>query len=539
MLREKITDEEYEALHDYRENWAYQSDNPDYSLQVPIKEVLFEWEEEKVNLFHLLGDNLILTKEVNYSSSISEKKRELDYFLFSYRGTKYNSEIFLKAYQDWVDDYISGCCDSNRIRAFHLVSYDVLLNNAWDWDEIFEVPMPNGKVYKITKGTKAAKALFKIASAYNLKGFEEFRLGHSLILNDKNLKGKLSISIHPLDYWTMSDNECNWTSCMSWEDMGGYRQGTVEMMNSPYVIAAYLSAETPYQMTDKFKWNNKKWRQLFIVNKDIICAVKGYPYQQEFLTEKIISWIAELAKENLGWEYDNLFSYYSNHTIYNKATDALMYENIYFTTNYMYNDIGTLERHLCLCAKDGISDDLKHLSYSGSSQCVCCGSINGGFSNENLLACSDCDHLIRCSECGEVIWGDEYSIVKDNILCSTCTDDLTFYCSYCGDYDWNDNQTTLTIIVNHIESEDTVWIFNENLTLCQDCYEQLVKKVPIYTDGCEKFVIYQDLAESAVEYLPWLLKDRSDKPYLTFEELKKNCPYSILPQNLLYDLELV
>ena len=29
-------------------------------------------------------------------------------------------------------------------------------------------------------------------------------------------------------------------------------------------------------------WNSKKWRELFIVNEDIISAVKQYPYENDF-----------------------------------------------------------------------------------------------------------------------------------------------------------------------------------------------------------------------------------------------------------------
>lgn len=536
MLREQITEEEYEALHDYRENWAYQSDDPDYSLQVPVKEILSEWEEEKVDLFHLLGDKLILTKEINYHSSESEKRRDLDRFLYSFRDSKHNSQTFLSAYRNWIDKYIGTYHSPHYSQALHLISYDVLLNNAWDWNENFEVPLPDGKVYKITKGTKAIKALSKIASAYNLEGFEEFRLGHSLVLNDKNLKGKLSLSIHPLDYWSMSDNECSWSSCMSWEDIGAYRQGTVEMMNSPYVIVAYLSAETPYQMTDVFKWNNKKWRQLFIVDENIICAIKGYPYQQEHLTKEILYWIAELAKENLGWEYEPSLKYYSNKNICDKVTGEVLYEDIYFTTDYMYNDMDALEQHLCLCPPDGVNDILHDFNYSGETQCVCCGDVLDSISSENVIACENCDHVLRCSECGSSIYGDEYTVIDDYILCCECTDELTDYCTNCGEVGWHEDYEAVTIIVDYTNPEDA-WIFNEDLTLCPECYKQLIKKVPIYTDDYQRYIMYQDLAESADKYLPWLLKDGNRQPYTTFAEIKKGCPYSVYPQDL-SDLKL-
>ena len=74
---------------------------------------------------------------------------------------------------------------------------------------------------------------------------------------------------------TMSDNANNWSSCMRWTDRSGgvdhgdYCAGTLECMNSPYIIIAYLhnpkhSFELSLYDCNDWQWNSKQWRELFI-----------------------------------------------------------------------------------------------------------------------------------------------------------------------------------------------------------------------------------------------------------------------------------
>ena len=44
-----------------------------------------------------------------------------------------------------------------------------------------------------------------------------------------------------------------------------------------------------------YSWNNKKWRQLFYINKDIICSGKSYPYFSKDITLYLLD---EIKKTN-------------------------------------------------------------------------------------------------------------------------------------------------------------------------------------------------------------------------------------------------
>ena len=174
---------------------------------------------------------------------------------------------------------------------------------------------------------------------------------HSRILNDKAMNGTLCLSIHPMDYITMSDNDSNWSSCMSWTRGGGYRGGTVECMNSTNTLVAYLESEdNPCSFLNYADWNNKKWRCLFVVNPDVITSVKSYPYHNNDILDIVIKWLAELAKENWGGEVDtNTIVTETDGVIYLKTelgTYSRRKPYMYFETNgVMYNDFGCATNH--------------------------------------------------------------------------------------------------------------------------------------------------------------------------------------------------
>ena len=335
------------------------------------------------------------------------------------------------------------------------MSDDCLISNVYD-GRSFEIEQANGKFFRINNGCKTSKTLGKLAAIFNLPGWEDFRICHSLILNQKGLGGTLTISIHPLDYMTMSDNSYDWESCMSWANEGGYRQGTVEMMNSPSVIVAYLSGEEPYRIAGR-DWNSKKWRQLFVVDERLIVGVKDYPYHNENLGMEVMKWLRELAEKNLGWTYLETEKYTVDSKKLHVGYLPEEYQDFYldFNTQAMYNDFGCLDYHWLMISDNLTTDDFGshyrrseskylYIPYSGRSQCMICGSTDVDFEDESCLACEECQDRQRCDCCGEIA-GEVYEI--DGIrLCSYCWDNRVHACAGCGKEHYDENMMSIFII---------------------------------------------------------------------------------------------
>ena len=293
------------------------------------------------------------------------------------------------------------------------------------------------------------KILGKLAKAYDLPGFEEFRIAHSQIHNQKRLHGTLSISIHPLDYMTMSHNACGWSSCMDWTDEGSYRRGTVEMMNSDCVVVAYLESSSPfYPLDNDFVWSNKKWRELFIVDNNVIAGVKPYPYEHTDLEKMVLDWLKELATKNCGWEYTNSTHIFSHD--YHKHNDELDRDiTLRFWTDAMYNDF--CDGH---CAYLGLDIPCVYdRSYSGPSQCLNCGDIHNDFDNEGMLVCEGCDSSTRCDHCGERHDPSYMHEMDDGLLiCDYCYESYVEECHLCeGSFlRGNLSEVYLALDENHI-----------------------------------------------------------------------------------------
>lgn len=366
-----------------------------------IKEIPIEYKEDKQEITNKISHFLYHTKP------------EYADFLRQVRSL-YPHPTFTK---EWQSDYNLHYAINNLLTLESLAENRVHIE-----DTIF--PLPTGEQFKVQKGTKLMKVLKKFAEVVGFSLFENFRNEHSRCLQAKNLKGTLCISIHPLDFMTMSDNANNWSSCMSWMDAGEYRLGTVEMMNSPYVLMAYLKSDDK-QLTwgDGNSWNSKTWRCLYIMDKDKFCvSVKSYPFYNKGLTQIALNAILE----TFNWGPSEI-------TTFNPSTSTLQ-----FNTNAMYNDFGSTEHWIA--TKVPYPENNYYFNYSGEANCMYCGQEidlwNEDERESDRLTCDE--NLCYCDCCGDRIYSrDEYSYIDGETVCEHCLNEEAFYDNILETYCWN------------------------------------------------------------------------------------------------------
>lgn len=399
-----------------------------------LKYLMRIWDKNKKELYHLLGDQFIYSVPYEYeidADTLVDNIRE--------KVVWGDGEQFVQQYDNWVNENFPSSDNYPIFRALRrLVRPTVLANNVYEGSSVkFSI---NGTTLAIPYGCKPSKILGKIAALADLDGYEKFRIAHSMVLNHKKVMGKLCLSIHPLDYFTMSDNDCNWESCMNWRNDGCYRAGTVEMCNSPYVIVAYLCSNSDIRFYN-YTWNNKKWRNLFIFSKDIITSVKDYPYYNQSLNDFCIQTLRKLAKENLGYDYEptvykHEWGYsYDNHFEANEVFWSQDEEfELEFTSQFMYNDF---TNNACsnFIVRPGVREVSIH--YSGLSECMFCGGIiadRDELEDERYVICRDClsmRPLEHCHCCGREIEEDTIYTIDGECLCydcferRVCVDDFT------------------------------------------------------------------------------------------------------------------
>ena len=416
-----ITNKEKEMMISYIEHYAFGDNAASRKPLADFNHIFRFWEKNKSDyLFQLFGGKLILEKEITEPQSIGELRAEIASILYTSKGeTKKEIIDFIKKFQEKNIDLYGTTNDLNIIEVYwsirDLYSAEALAENKYLGKTIKFISAATGKEIKIQKGCKAIRMIGKLAKDMGVDGFEEFAAAMSVIITKKDIKGKFCLSIHPFDYMTMSDNHSNWSSCMSWIENGSYRQGTVEMMNSPMVVVAYFKSDKdnfiPMSDRPEDKWNNKKWRELFVVTPEIITNIKSYPYQNDNFTLMALNWLKELA--------DNIkLSSYEDEVKKWHYEDGMEDFIIEFSTDAMYNDFEANERLLSYFAKDV---DIINFCYSGEHECMCTGDTTASFDDWTGDLVSDNAYNYKvCEHCGRKHFSHDFTNFRGRDYCRNC-----------------------------------------------------------------------------------------------------------------------
>ena len=456
-----LTQEDKRLIDSYRWYAPAENNDWDYGSRCSVEYFLRTWAEAKDEyLKNIFKDKLIISEPFEYNISRQELEDEMCALLDAdtYREKDHKFECQKDFYEKFCQQLWRASGDFSE-KYFYIKTWfdvDALVENKQTIDT-FSLTTHEGKVIKFQKGSKVMRNIRKIADLIDAPGFDDFCNAHSQILNQKSIKGTLCLSIHPLDYMTMSDNAEGWESCMSWQDDGCYSTGTLEMMNSKSVVVAYVSSNdrmfyfrdrsNPNGNYDDASWNSKKWRTLVVVDKFAIASIKAYPYQNDSLSSLVVEKLARLMNEKNNVEYN---SFIPTAMEYNggfyfgdpeKASDRF---RLGFHTNYMYNDFGCVDHHYLIVSnyfeENYINPDKRgywNIDYSGTPICVCCG--NEEIESECSLVCPECDgSCIYCENCDSRWPEDEMYFFDGQHLCPDCYSDLVVCESIYEDEVWRD-----------------------------------------------------------------------------------------------------
>ena len=467
-IREYLPEAEKELLLNYLECYNCSSE----PLSMTANHFLREWAEQKKALFSAFGNQFIVSKSVVAGASSIMLTHEMSN-MYSFNPIFYELR---GRYNTKIHDMRNHVYFSDRVELESLMTSENLANNIYSENDI-TIPAQyttNGKPFVVKSGCKIIKTLAKLmrlldcdipifvckncnnyfnanenpeselnacpCCSHRLKkssAFEEFRLKHSQILNQKKVVGELCLSIHPMDYLTMSDNDCGWNTCMSWvKKAGEYRLGTIEMMNSPSVIVAYLKASHPFE-TDAGEWNNKKWRQLIIVGPAMIVGNRQYPDNYNEVSSIAMEWVKDLIQNSKEF---NSFCYEDEMSSVRFSEPMSLPSGktvtIQSSTNFMYNDLYAFHMaYINIPYLEQYSGSFYTLYFSGAALCANCGKeiMFDDSHPASSVCCRDCCQLIECCVCGSWQTYEEGAFNdSDEFFCYSCWDDLT-YCDWCHD----------------------------------------------------------------------------------------------------------
>ena len=406
------------------------------------------WEENKQQfLFSLLRQQLIYS----VPTEVSMTEEEL-YYKIKESGVRYTlQQQFKPEFARILTTMSSELNENEKIIEkclFDLLNVNILARQRIEEDYAFDW---NGKRVKFNKGTKVTK-LFRFF--VNESELDALIKKYATIFNQKTIKGDLCLSVHPLDYFSVSDNQCGWNSCFSVHD-GSYRISTTGLLTSPNTMVAYLSSgDVEYEAYDmSMTWNNKKWRTYVTMSHDqkTFHIGREYPYSNPSLRQKVVEMIAELT----GWEYQE-----ADREIYINTPDAFYNDGFYHL--YEATNIEEDERvdeldvaEDCYCMECGTTYDLEGVNG------ICCISCHPECHEDYMGTCTLCDtHIFDYEDYSYIISRGEY-------VCECCSPKLT-YCQECDEAYIGEDEPLVEV---HHRKEDEYYVTE----MCSRCLKDAME----------------------------------------------------------------
>lgn len=244
------------------------------------------WESNKSHLFKLFGNKIKITQELGEQnictpSMVDNIRKE---FLDKH-GNKFNILI--------------------RILIQNL-SYEEILENRLQQD-IYMLDV------KLRKGWRITKCFSELES--NKRELQIQQDIYSIFLQSLKIKGRLVLSIDPLDFITMSVSKSGWSSCHHPNNCYGI--GGLAYMNDGASVIAYVETDDPMinyvidtetQEKITIKMPNKIWRQIITINEDHSYALqlKQYPNNNKVFSQEVTKIMENLLMAEKGIEYHSV-----------------------------------------------------------------------------------------------------------------------------------------------------------------------------------------------------------------------------------------
>lgn len=272
---------------------------------------------------------------------------------------------------------------------------------------------------EIQPGSKLVKAFKYFIPDENTCRFLQDKA--SMIIQEVKITGTLCISVHPLDFLSLSENTYHWRSCHALD--GEYRMGNLSYMQDSSTAIVYLKGEDDVELPnfpESVRWNSKKWRMLLYFSEDwnTIIAGRQYPFNSEQAMQILHRFIATNLIPNVHytpWENEYIMAWpEDNETLNDKYArirnrlfglrnmvrdcqrpqhyNDVLFSSCYKRPYYMYSNLTPLNEELTGLERGqytrGITTSLAPKIRVGvHTPCICCGE---DFHDTDSMVCDNC-----------------------------------------------------------------------------------------------------------------------------------------------------
>lgn len=423
-----------------------------------VDSLFTKWERNKRFFYTKFGNRYIYEypEEVVFELSDSAKQSKLEEFI-EIVSTNYNNSALANFLEMNTKNFFSNL----TVEPYHDSYYDIY----------------------VPKGTKIIRA-FKYFED-NKKVLSELQSLASQIVQENKVRGTLCLSIHPLDYLSVSETPYGWTSCHSLD--GDYRLGNLNYMVDKSTVVCYLkSTNDTFDLVPGVEWNCKKWRMLMFFSTDfnMVFAGRQYPFFHEpamdFVLKKIF---VEVFKDY----WSDWYNEYIDHLSITKGNDKTDYlfnsryvpvgpelvkmeeltrrtSETYFFNDLLWSNYYTKPyyafREYCTMWRQTSVDGSEYLLEQGGRAnvnttifdlgepvpCLRCGKTATMISSR--MQCCDCEaeygtedleEFAYCACCNRRFFEEDGIHIDDCLICPSCAENETTCCEHCGNLEFNYN----------------------------------------------------------------------------------------------------
>lgn len=411
----------------------------DYPFDVNMKDTIEKWYERKKFFIDLFDGEPIkrITKEpINFSLTQQEKDSMFEHF---------------------IDDLKEKSLLESQLDDTGYTLYNFLRDNRAEFfNNRVTVDYPS---LKIRKGMKLLKC-FK----YFIPSFTDVRTAQDLAsryIQEDIITGHLYLSVHPLDFLTVSENNEGWRSCHSLD--GEFRAGNLNYMLDDTTFMVYLAEDKAVQLKcfpEGLLWNSKKWRMLIHTNQfeSVIYYNRQYPFNSERLLTRSSNYIIDkyahkfkppkvmgfksfsLGERKVKSNYNYIFSD-DQECVYDMrdvvdCSESVGYADLVYSSYYVpvvSTKQGNPYRKICYESEykkdwDAAFHEEFDITIGRRCKCVLCGDHDiersGSFLCEDCIVENDLDEdcFMKCDCCGRRIYPGfmKYKNVDGELLCQVC-----------------------------------------------------------------------------------------------------------------------
>lgn len=247
--------------------------------RIDIRKHLSNWAKNKSHLYLAFGKKLKLEKEI-----------ELDFSGNSNYVKCLISNFYQEITQAKVKRFLKSCSNAEVI--MNCLNRNVSFENM-----------------KFRAGDKISKCIGKILDLYDITPAEKdsVLIKFSMLIQSVKVKGSAVLSIDPVDYITMSENNSNWESCHSMS--GCFRTGPFAYLQDSSTTISYVKPKDDCVFTygdgKTLTYSNKNWRQIVLFSKELKYAtqLRQYPYTSQANQSTVASIVMDVLNAKSGLNY--------------------------------------------------------------------------------------------------------------------------------------------------------------------------------------------------------------------------------------------